>query len=210
MNRAVIIKRKALRPVWRIKYMISKPEIPKNADGKVYLNLGSGNFTSPEFVNVDAVPFRHTHKVGDILDLSEFPSNSVDMIYASHVIEHINRDQLIRAFKEWLRVLKPGGFLRFGVPHFDSLVEIYNLSGKKVESIEGQLMGQGGNGYDDHHSIWNFAYAEKLLRVAGFKGDIKLWDVNNAEHHSFTDKCNRVFELNGKKIAISLNIEAYK
>ncbi len=146
INKAVILKRKAMMPVWRLKYALFKSKIPKNADGKVYINLGSGNYTSPEFLNIDAVPFKHTHKLGEIQDLSDFPSNSADMIYASHVIEHLPRSQVISTFKEWHRVLKPGGFLRFGVPHFDRLIEIYNFSNKKIESIESQLLGQGESG----------------------------------------------------------------
>lgn len=210
INKAVILKRKAIMPIWRLKYMFFKAEIPKNSDGRVYINLGSGNYTSPEFLNIDAVPFKHTHMLGEIQDLSRFPSNTADMIYASHVIEHLPRHEIVASFKEWYRVLKPGGFLRFGVPDFDSLIEIYNANGKKIESIESQLLGQGVSGYDDHHTIWNMAYAEKLLRAAGFTGVIKQWDPEKAEHHTFTDKTNRFFEVNGKKIPISLNVEAYK
>jgi len=210
VNKLVIVKRKALRPIWRLKYAFFKAKVPTNADGKVYLNLGSGNNTSPEFLNIDAIPFHHTHQVGDIVDLSPFSSNSVDMIYASHVIEHIPRGEVVKSFKEWHRVLKPGGFLRFGVPDFDQLVEIYNVSDKKVESIVSQLLGQGESGYDDHHTIWNFDYAERTLHEAGFKGVIKTWDANNASHHSFKDKTNRVFEVGEKIIPISLNIEAFK
>ncbi len=210
INKIIVLKRRAVRPLWRLKYAISRPEMPTNADGKVYINIGSGNYTSPEFINIDAVPFRHTHIVGDIIDLSDFPSNSADMIYASHVIEHIPRGELVASFKEWHRVLKPGGFLRFGVPDFDRLVEIYNASNKMPESIEGQLLGQGQSGYDDHHTIWNFEYAQRILHAAGFKGEIRRWNANNAPHHSFTDKSNRVTNVGGKVIPISLNIEAFK
>lgn len=209
VNKLVVIKRRAVRPIWRIKYAIWPPRIPKNADGKVYINLGCGNYTSPEFLNIDAVPFKHTHKLGNIEDLSDFPSNSADMIYASHVIEHIPRNDVLKSFKEWHRVLKPGGILRFGVPDFDRLIEIYNASNKKPESIENQLLGQN-EGYDDHHTIWNFDYAERMLRKAGFTGEVRRWDADNVDHHSFKDKTNRFAEIGDKRIPISLNVEAFK
>ncbi|OHA30097.1 MAG: hypothetical protein A3G52_02360 [Candidatus Taylorbacteria bacterium RIFCSPLOWO2_12_FULL_43_20] len=210
INKLILFKRRLFRPVWRFKYIFFRQELPNNTEGKVYINLGSGNNTSAEFTNINAVPFRHTHIVGDITDLSDLSSNSVDMLYASHVIEHIPRSQLVRAFREWHRVLKHGTFLRFGVPDFDRLVDVYNVSGKKIESIESQLMGQGESGYDDHHSIWNFDYAKRLLFEAGFRGEVRLWDVNKVNHHAFKDKSNRVFEIEGKVIPLSLNIEAFK
>src|SRR6185436_18792799 len=125
---------------WRIKYALFRQTMPKNADGKVLLNLGCGDYTSDEFINIDAVPYSKTNIVGDIQDLSRFPSGSVDMIYASHVIEHIPRSNLERTLKEWNRVLKPGGILRFGVPDFDGLIEIYKRSGNNTDAIVNQLM----------------------------------------------------------------------
>jgi SAM-dependent methyltransferase len=119
---------------WRIKYALFRERMPRNKDGKVYLNLGCGDYTSDEFINMDAVPFRKTHLVADIQRLYMFPSGSVDLIYASHVLEHIPRRNLERTLREWYRVLKPGGILRCGVPDFDGLVEIYHRSGSEVES----------------------------------------------------------------------------
>jgi len=202
------IKISILRIIWRLKYTFAREKMPKNKDGKVYVNLGCGVNTSSEFVNIDAIPFKHTHWIANIQNLFMFPNNSVDMIYASHVIEHIPRKNVEQSLSEWLRVLKNGGVLRFGVPNFDALVEIYNLSGKNTESIVNQLLGQDGE-YDDHHTIWNFEYAKKLLESVGFV-DVKFWDPKQVEHHEFHDKTLREIEVGGKKISISLNIEATK
>lgn len=180
---------------WRLKFTFFREKIPKNSDGKIFLNLGCGVNTSPEFINIDTVPFLRTHMVLDIQDLSIFPSNTVDMIYASHVIEHIPRKNLEKTLSEWRRVLKVGGILRFGVPDFDKLVDIYNASGKETESIINQLLGQDYD-YERHCTIWNFKYAKKILKQVGFSGEPKLWDVDTAEHHQFKDKSNRNNSLN--------------
>ena len=180
---------------WRLKFTFFREKIPKNSDGKIFLNLGCGVNTSSEFINIDTVPFLRTHIVLDIQDLSIFPSNTVDMIYASHVIEHIPRKNLEKTLFEWRRVLKIGGILRFGVPDFDKLVDIYNASGKETESIINQLLGQDYD-YERHCTIWNFNYAKKLLKQVGFSGEPKLWEVDTAEHHQFKDKANRNNSLN--------------
>lgn len=180
---------------WRLKFRFFREKVPQNADGKVYINLGCGVNTSAEFVNVDAFPFSKTHWVLDIQDLSLFPTNSADMIYASHVIEHLPRKNIIKTLSEWRRVLKPGGVLRFGVPNIDKLIAIYQASGGDTDSIINQLLGQDAD-YDRHCSIWNLNYAKKVLKEAGFSGEPQFWDVNTAEHHTFKDKANRDNSLN--------------
>jgi predicted SAM-dependent methyltransferase len=193
---------------YRAKYTVLRPAYPVNPEGRVYVNIGCGVNTGPEFINVDAVPQAKTHVISDARRLPMFKDNSVDLIYASHVIEHFPRGQIKTALKEWLRMLKPGGVLRFGVPNFDELIRMYQKSGNDIDSIVNQLMGQDGE-WDDHHSIWNKEYAEKILKEVGY-AEVRTWDVLTADHHTFTDKTNRVYEVNGEQIPFSLNLEAVK
>lgn len=193
---------------WYTKRSFVAPAIPKNADGKVYVNLGSGVHTSKEFINVDTLPFPWVHYINDVQALPMFATSSVDFIYASHVAEHIDRTELVTALTEWNRVLKQGGVLRLSIPDFDSLVAIYQASGNDVHSIENQLLGQGCP-YDDHHTIWNQVFAREVLQKAGFT-QVRLWDPATADHHGFGDKSKRMFEIGNKQIPISLNIEAIK
>lgn len=201
-------KQAILRAFYRAKYVFFREQFPKNSDGKTYLNLGCGPASSSEFINIDASPSAKTHILTDIQNLPMFKSNSVDLIYASHVIEHIPRGNLHNTLAEWFRVLKPGGILRFGVPHFDRLIEAYHASGNDVEVIVSQLLGQDGL-YDDHHTIWNEAFAIKVLTQAGFT-NVEAWDPASIDHHTFMDKTNRVLEVGEKKIPISLNLQATK
>ncbi|MES2437246.1 MAG: methyltransferase domain-containing protein [Patescibacteria group bacterium] len=201
-------KKSVLRKYHYLYRRLISPKLPKNADGKVYVNLGAGINTSEEYINVDAIYLPHIHHIANIQDLGMLPNNSVDLLYASHVVEHLPRKNLKKTLLEWKRVLKPGGILRFGVPNFDALVEVYTLSGKNTESIVNQLLGQDGE-YDDHHTIWNEAYARSLLKELGYK-DVSLWDYTKVEHRDFDDKASRVMKAGGKDILISLNIQAVK
>lgn len=202
------IKNIVVKIYWYCKRKIIIPSIPINPDGKVYVNLGSGNSTSQEFINVDAQILPEIHYISDITKLRMFSNNSVDMIYACHVVEHIPRSKLVYTLQEWRRVLKPGGIFRFAVPDFDKLIEVYTDSDKKIESIENQLMGQDAP-HHNHCSIWNKKYAEKVLTEAGFHS-IKTWDYKTADHHNFNDRSSRTMVIKNKKIHISLNLEAIK
>lgn len=200
--------RKAGMSAGYVRRRIITPKIPRNVAGKVYVNLGCGVNTSDEFINIDARAMPNVHFIHEVQHLPMLKDDSVDLLYASHLVEHIPRDELKETFFEWKRVLKPGGILRIGVPDFDKLVEVYRLSGNAVESIVNQLLGQDAP-YDDHHTIWNFDYARELFEGAGFH-DIRRWDPANAGHHAFTDKTGRSMIVNGQGISISLNVEAMK
>jgi predicted SAM-dependent methyltransferase len=174
----------------------------------VYVNLGAGRNTSGEFINIDTRPLPHTHHIHGVEELPMFNDESVDLLYASHLLEHVEREKLDKTLEEWHRVLKYGGILRFGVPDFDSLIEVYRLSGNNVESVVNQIMGAGAP-YDDHHTIWNFDYAEAVLKRVGFR-EVRRWTPETVDHHDFIDKTMRTVHISGREIPISLNVEAVK
>ena len=55
--------------------------------------------------------------VRDAVELRGISNGNYDFILSSHSIEHIANP--LKAISEWLRVLKPGGFLLMVVPHKD-------------------------------------------------------------------------------------------
>ena len=54
-----------------------------------------------------------------------FESGSVDAVYHSHMLEHLDRDIAELLIKEVLRVLKPGGVHRIVVPDFEVMCRSY-------------------------------------------------------------------------------------
>ena len=54
-----------------------------------------------------------------------FESESVDVVYHSHLLEHLDRDVAERFLIEAKRVLKPGGIQRIVVPDFEKLARGY-------------------------------------------------------------------------------------
>lgn len=82
--------------------------------GPVRLNLGCGDKIIPGYVNVDIVDSR-LGKVpdlfADVTKLEAFPSGCADEILTVHVVEHLNRWEVVDVLMEWKRLLKPGGTL---------------------------------------------------------------------------------------------------
>ncbi len=117
------------------------------------LNLGCGQKTSPYCTNIDwsihliikkspllnklAGFFLSDHRKkllenidGEILvhDLSRgipFSDCSVDVVFSSHVLEHIDRENVPTFLGEVFRVLKPAGIHRICVPDLEVLVRDY-------------------------------------------------------------------------------------
>lgn len=63
--------------------------------------------------------------VHDLAKGIPFADNSVDVVYHSHVLEHLDRDVAALFISEIGRVLKPGGVLRIVVPNFECYCRAY-------------------------------------------------------------------------------------
>ncbi len=117
------------------------------------LNLGCGTKTSARCINIDwsiylrikrnrflrllVVPFLNKERRRRLLSLSSnvlawdlrkgipFPDESVDAVYHSHILEHIDRGDVPAYLGEIYRALKPGGIQRICVPDLESLARNY-------------------------------------------------------------------------------------
>jgi predicted SAM-dependent methyltransferase len=107
------------------------------------LHLGCGQKHIPGWFHVDALELDHVDHVGPVEELGFIPDNSVELIYACHVLEHFGRKTHYAPLAEWHRVLKPGGILRLSVPDFAAAARLY-LSGtleRGIEDVRGLVCG---------------------------------------------------------------------
>jgi ubiquinone/menaquinone biosynthesis C-methylase UbiE len=74
------------------------------------LEIGPNKARLPGFETLDAVPGSLVDHVADCRKLP-FPDASFDLVYASHVIEHVEWYDVEATIAEWARVLRPGGWL---------------------------------------------------------------------------------------------------
>lgn len=93
---------------------------------KIKLNVGA----SPIWKNDDWYILDHKKSkaknaiLGDASSIS-MKDNSVDVIFCSHVIEHIPQIKIVDVFNEFNRVLKPGGILRILTPDLLKIATAY-------------------------------------------------------------------------------------
>ena len=162
--------------LWRVRLSRKFPRrLRVSQNGKVWLNIGSGEKTHQYFVNIDGNIFRRPEMWLDLRNGLPFPPGSVDGIYASHVLEHFYYKEVTRILGECDRVLKRGGGLRILVPSVEMAIEAYLRGHKswfsnfptKFDSLGGRFMnflfcdGQ-------HRLAFDLSFAEELLKETGF------------------------------------------
>jgi predicted SAM-dependent methyltransferase len=146
------------------------------------INLGCGEHLKKGFVNVDMFPG------GDLtLDLRRglpFDSDCCDMIFSEHFFEHVEYPNTCTTLlRDCLRVLKPGGMLRFSVPDTEWPLVDYARGDDssyfqacrdnpwwhpsdcttRLEHINYHFRQRG-----QHHFAYDFETAHKLLTSVGF------------------------------------------
>lgn len=88
------------------------------------LNVGAGMAQVAGWTSVDIDPTLAPDIVASADDLSMLPDDSVEEVYASHLLEHFDWADGMRALVEWKRVLVPGGVCTVIVP---DIVQVYYL-----------------------------------------------------------------------------------
>ena len=142
--------------------------------------------------------------IGDISDLSQFENSSVDEIYASHVVEHVNQKNIKKTLIGIHRILKPNGKFYVSVPDMEILCRIF-IDDKAPPKVKFHVMRMmfGGqiDDYDFHYFGWNFQFMREFLIGAGFK---KVERVKSFELFNDTS------DYAPYGAPISLNVIAYK
>lgn len=154
------------------------------------LDIGCGKKPKDGFVGVDRL------LGGECVPLSingkTFDDNSVDEIYASHVLEHLGHADSRLALREWHRVLKPGGRIRIAVPDIDFIIRAY-VAGEPV-NVGGYMWGGQIDSNDYHKTGFDAGLLTALLNHIGFENVTRF-------QPEYAD-CSR--------LQVSLNLEARK
>lgn len=90
-----------------------------------FLNLGCGQRFDPRWTNIDFVSTGPGVIAHNLLTGIPFLDNEFDLVYHSHVFEHIPKSQADFFIRECVRVLKPGGVLRLVVPDLEKIASTY-------------------------------------------------------------------------------------
>ena len=106
---------KAMYPYGR--FFRTPLRLKKNARKKDRkLEIGPGPQRVPGFETLNVVWGADVDYVLNASKKLPFPSGSFNLIYASHVLEHIPWYQVQEVVNEWTRILSPGGTIEIWVP----------------------------------------------------------------------------------------------
>lgn len=158
------------------------------------LNLGAGNDIKEGWRNLD-ITFAPPNYI-DIAEPLPFADATVDIIYSSHTVEHVDSPTALRFFDECFRVLKPGGVVRIAVPSVSQIaaqadqqyLDWLGTSGFGEPTLRSALRNIVLN--HGHKSCWSFDILESVLCAAGFVQCVRCAigqsahpELQNAERH---------------------------
>ncbi len=141
--------------------------------------------------------------IGEITNLSQFDDESVEEVYASHVLEHIGISLVVSAVKEIFRILKQGGRFYVSVPDLEVLTKLFlaEPEGGNKYNLMRMIYGGQTDKYDYHYvGFWRDSLYD-VLKNAGFTSYEKV---------DFFNIFNDTSSLQVHGMPISLNVVGIK
>ena len=172
------------------------------------IHLGAGNINIQGWINIDARNFKHTHIIDQDFELKEFTDESISEIYLCHVLEHFSFKDSLRLLEKLNKKLSKGSVIRISVPDFSKLKMIYDETAN-LDQIKFAIMGGQNYENDFHKSIYDFKNLSELLNQANFKNST-TWNCMEDFGVELNDWSDGTYNVNSKKIKISLNVKAIK
>ena len=178
---------------------------------EIKLNLGCRNKKLPGFINIDICEDTKPDVVDNAFTLKKFQWESVDLIYSSHMLEHLNYAESFKALSRWHFLLKKGGVLRLSVPDLE-VIFAHCLYYKNLSDMMHLLYGDQSTEFEYHKMGWTFDTLKIDLECMGFE-DIKRWNWRTTEPHSYIDDYSQSYWPHMSKTdgrLLSLNVECKK
>lgn len=97
-----------------------------------------------------------------------YPDNSVEVIFSSHVFEHLFLDEVEKLINECFRVLKPGGICRVVVPDLEKIMALYNAKDPRKFIGDIYEVATRSAVKNSHHCAFTGAFLTRLFAEAGF------------------------------------------
>ena len=146
------------------------------------VDLGSGFSPKEGYFNLDV---QSVPKLGIFAEARNLPfrENSIDVLRASHLIEHFSYVEVRDVLKEWFRVVKPFGKLIMRAPDLDFLCRAYVSGHHTAEEIIVLLYGaftlhacENGhfydlgcyNEFDGHKAMYTEGILARIIRETGY------------------------------------------
>jgi SAM-dependent methyltransferase len=150
------------------------------------LNIGSGNTEIEGYESWDIKDGKEAYPL-------DVPTDTIDEIRASHILEHFPHQLVQAVITEWVRALRPGGVLKIAVPDFRIIAQNY-IDGTGLPT-QGYVMGGQQDEHDFHKTIFDEIALREEMRNAGLR-NIRRWKSEIQDCASYPISLN----LSGEKI----------
>ena len=152
--------------------------------------------------------------IQDLTKPFSWQDNSVDVIYSSHTLEHLTRDDGLHFLRECYRVLSPRGVIRIVVPNLAQLVADYKvgiIAADEFVEIMGVLYEKNTNPIKNllapmiqypHRCMYDTPALVRIMTELGFAVsgrepfDSEISDIEAIELH---DRTENAVVVEGKK-----------
>jgi predicted SAM-dependent methyltransferase len=177
---------------------INRPDLLDVSSGD-RLHIG-GQVARAGWKVLDVQPGSHVDIVADVRDMSCISDGSFDIVYASHVLEHLGYLQdLPRAVKEIHRIMRPEGKLLASVPDLDMLCRAFASERTTKEHrfhIMRIMFGGQMDPHDFHCVGLNQEFLAEYLYRAGFREMFRVPEFNLFDDASAIRYGNTPISLN--------------
>ena len=166
----------------------------ESIENKRFYNIGAGSFQHSAWTNIDYETdhYKSKQRKGflhyNLMELAPLPieSDSAEIIYSSHTIEHVDDAAVLNMIKESYRVLKPGGYIRLTTP--DAWIEYQAYMKKDLSFWDWQIA------YYSRKGKWELLYKKPLneasidqLFLHHFASQLCEIDVDDSVSKKYSD-----------------------
>lgn len=149
----------------------SKPS-PNIVDGPK-LNIGSGWDNRKGWVNIDMHARHNPDIVADATQLTPIEDNYAAYAVAQDILEHIHRNRVMTALREWNRVLRPSGLLEIRTTDVIAITDLMRKPDRANPEQHNTLLrcmfGTQGYEGDFHLSGFTEIWMRDAMEKAGFE-----------------------------------------
>lgn len=153
-------------------------------ESRVLVNLGCGSRARDGWINIDyslsanlqwvpilrsrLKPLPPGYRNWNLRNGIPLQSNSADVVYASHVLEHIDHAEAPRFVAEIARVLKSEGIVRLVVPDLETAARNY------LAALDAVRSNQGDRDADHAHELATILFIDQMVRRE-LGGELASW-----------------------------------
>jgi len=136
------------------------------------LNLGCNNYKIAGFINIDLDPNVKPDLVADLTKLTDhFSENSVDFIFAGHVLEHLPYQDSLMALKQCKHILRSHSIMLIVVPDYTKCQDV------DVNLAEKIILANG-----DHKTLFNKDRLYRMIKESGFSYAYEVTDLKEVPY----------------------------